>query len=62
MHVYRLGSILLGQGRSFEAEKLLQGAWDRFADKLGLDNPVAGEARLALAVAKARQLLSFQAC
>ena len=56
-----MGSILLGQGRSFEAEKLLQGAWDRFGDKLGPDNPVAAEARLALAVAKARQLLSFQA-
>ena len=57
----RLGCILLGLGRALEAEPLLRGAWDRFSVRLGTENPVAGEARLALAVAKAHQLLAFQA-
>lgn len=56
----RLGTILLAMGRNLEAEKLLEGAAERFAAKLGPENPVAGEARLALAVAKTRQLLAFQ--
>ncbi len=57
---HRLGTCLLGLGRSFEAEKLLQTAAARFTARLGADNPVASEARLALAVANVRQLLPFQ--
>ncbi len=57
----RLGTCLLGLGRSFEAEKLLQTASDRFTTRLGADNPVASEARLAVAIANVRQLLPFQA-
>ena len=56
----RLGTCLLALGRNFEAEKLLQPAADRFIAKLGVENPVAGEARLACAIVKARQLLPFQ--
>ena len=56
----RLGTCLLALGRNFEAEKLLRTAADRFTAKLGADNPVSGEARLACAIVQARQLLPFQ--
>lgn len=48
---HRKGTILLALGRPADAKPLLAASLRRFAQTLGGDNPLTGEARFCLAIA-----------